>query len=184
MTVEEFLAFLDGRSSDERWELIDGVPSMTVGGTLARARISGNIDRLLAPAAEKRGCMSLRGFLVEANEISSFEPDVMVRCGEMEDASRRANDPVVVFEVLSPSTMRTDRVLKFERYRAIPSLQQIVFIYQDSVRIESWLRQQGDWREEPILLLKLDDSLAVPVLGAWLPLTEIYSGVRPGLYVE
>ena len=157
---------------------------MVTGGTFAHARISGNIDRLLAPAAERRGCMSLRGFLVEANEVSSFEPDVMVRCGEMEDTSRRAYDSIVVFEVLSPSTMRTDRVLKFERYRAIPTLQQITFVYQDSVRVESWLRQHGDWREEPVLLLKLEDSLAIPVLGASLPVTDIYAGVRPGLYLE
>lgn len=184
MTVEDFLAFLDRRSSGERWELIDGVPMMMVGGTLAHARIAGNVDRLLAPAAEKRGCMSLRGFLVEASETSSFEPDVMVRCGDMEDMSRRAADPQIVFEVLSPSTMRIDRVLKFERYRAIPSLQQIVFIYQDSIRVESWLRQHGDWREEPVLLLKLEDSLAVPVLGASLPLADVYANVRPGLYVE
>jgi len=184
MTVEDFLAFLDQRSTDERWELIDGVPLMMTGGTFAHARIGGNIDRLLAPAAEKRGCMSLRGFLVEANEISSFEPDVMVRCGEIENTTRRAHDPIVVFEVLSPSTMRTDRVLKFERYRAIPSLQQIVFVYQDSVRIESWLRQHGDWREEPVLFLMLEDSLAIPILGASLPLADIYAGMRPGPYVE
>jgi hypothetical protein len=80
--------------------------------------------------------------------------------------------------------MRTDRVLKFERYRAIPTLQQIAFVYQDSVRVESWLRQHGDWREEPVLLLKLEDSLAIPVLGASLPMTDIYAGVRPGVYLE
>ena len=104
MTVEGFLAFLDQRSGDEKWELIDGVPLMITGGTLHHARIGGNIDRLLGPAAERRGCMSLRGFLVEANEISSFEPDVMVRCGNLDGRSRRAQDPVIVFEVLSPST--------------------------------------------------------------------------------
>lgn len=181
MTIEGFLDFLDGRPAEEHWELIDGTPLMMVGGTLAHARISGNIDRLLAPAAERRGCMSLRGFLVEAGRTSGFEPDVMVRCGEMADESRRAPDPVVVVEVLSPSTMRTDRVLKFERYRTIPALQQIVFVYQDSVRVESWLREHGDWREEPVLLLALDDSLAVPAVGASLPLAAIYASVRPGL---
>jgi Uma2 family endonuclease len=60
MTIEDFLAFLDRRSSDERWESIDGVPFMMTGGALAHARIGGNIDRLLAPAAEKRGCMAPR----------------------------------------------------------------------------------------------------------------------------
>lgn len=184
MTVEGFLAFLDQRSGDEKWELIDGVPLMMTGGTLHRARIGGNIDRLLGPAAERRGCMSLRGFLVEANEISSFEPDVMVRCGNLDGRSRRAQDPVIVFEVLSPSTMRTDRVLKFERYRAIPTVRQIVFVYQDSVRIESWLRQHDDWREAPVLLLRPEDSLAVPILGASLALADIYAGVRPGLHPD
>lgn len=178
MSVDAFLGFLDGCPPDERWELIDGVPRMTTGGTLAHARIGGNIDRLLAPFAQRRGCESLRGLLVEASKTSSFEPDVMVRCGDMAEASRRAPNPVVVVEVLSPSTMRVDRVLKFERYRAIPTLHQIVFVYQDSVRVESWLREGGDWREEPVLLLQLEDSLAVPVLGASLSVADIYAGVR------
>ena len=80
--------------------------------------------------------------------------------------------------------LRTDRVLKFERYRAIPTLRQIVFVYQDSIRIESWLRQHDDWREAPVLLLRPEDSLAVPILGASLALADIYAGVRPGLYPD
>jgi Uma2 family endonuclease len=108
----------------------------------------------------------------------------MVRCGNLDGRSRQAQDPVIVFEVLSPSTMRTDRVLKFERYRAIPTLRQIVFVYQDSIRIESWLRQHDDWREAPVLLLRPEDSLPVPILGASLALADIYAGVRPGLHAD
>ena len=47
------------------------------------------------------------------------------------------------------------------------------------MRIESWLREQGEWINEPVLLLTLDDRLTIPVLGASLPLTDLYDGVRP-----
>jgi hypothetical protein len=58
-------------------------------------------------------------------------------------------------------------------------VQQIVFVYQDSVRVESWLRQQGDWMNEPVLLLTPEDQLAFPVLGASLLLADVYDGLRP-----
>jgi hypothetical protein len=173
MTVEGFLAFLDQRSGDEKWELIDGVPLMMMGGTLHRARIGGNIDRLLGPAAERRGCMSLRGFL-------RSKRDLELRAGR-DGPVRQPGWPK------SPGAGPGDRVrgaVKFERYRAIPTLRQIVFVYQDSIRIESWLRQHDDWREAPVLLLRPEDSLPVPILGASLALADIYAGVRPGLYPD
>jgi Uma2 family endonuclease len=179
MTVEEFLVFIDGRSSDENWELIEGAPMMMTGGTLAHARIAGNIDSALRPAARRRGCESLRNVLVQAAEGSAFEPDVMVRCGPQDGTTRTTDDAAIVVEVLSRSTMRRDRVLKFERYRAMPTMQQIVFVYQDSVRVESWLREHGDWLNEPVLITSLEDSLALPSLGGSLPLEQIYEGVTP-----
>jgi len=75
----------------------------------------------------------MRGFLAQANNHAAFEPDVVIRCGPTNPRSRAATDPVVVFEVLSPSTMRYDRGTKLERYREIASLKQIVLVYQDSI---------------------------------------------------
>jgi Uma2 family endonuclease len=172
MTVDEFLRFIDSKPEREnqKWELHDGAPVMMVGGTAAHAIIAGNIDRALFPQARERGCEVMRGFLASAGDRSAFEPDVVVRCGPMNPQNRYAADPVVVFEVLSPSTMRYDRGIKLEGYRGIPSLRQIVFIYQDSIRLESWSRDGGDWAEEPVILLSIDEALPIPALATELPL--------------
>ena len=121
----------------------------------------------------------MTSFFIRVSDENAFEPDLLVVCGPLQRDSQFTTEPVVAIEVLSRSTMRVDRVLKFERYRTLPSLQQIVFVYQDSVRLESWLRQHGEWMAEPVLLVRRDDKLAVPVLGAWLPIEEVYAGVTP-----
>ena len=179
MNVEGFLAFLDARPREEHWELHDGSPRLMVGGTARHSIIAGNIDRALFAAARARGCQVMRDFLVEADDFSAFDPDVMIRCGPLDGEARKTADPSVVFEVHSPSTMRYDRGFKFDRYQAIASLEQIVFVYQDSYRVESWLRRDTNWAERPIVLTRLDDSLAVPVIGASLAMTEIYLDVTP-----
>ena len=179
LNIEAFLAFADRQSPDEHWELHDGVPRLMVGGTARHARIAGNIDHALFATARARGCEVFRDFLLEANEFNAFEPDVMIRCGGIDDRVRRTADPVVVFEVHSPSTMGIDRGLKFDRYRAIPSLQQIVFVYQDSYRVEAWTRQDGEWEEEPTVLTAIDVSLQIPAIGTSLAMSDIYLDVTP-----
>ena len=176
MTVDDFLSFLDSKPEREsqKWELHDGVPKLMIGGTAAHAMIAGNIDRALFAQARDKGCEVMRGFLAQASDYAAFEPDVVIRCGPTDPRSRAATDAVVVFEVLSPSTMRYDRGIKLERYREIPSLKQIVLVYQDSIRLEAWLREGEDWAEEPIILLSLEEALPVPALQTELPLSIIY----------
>jgi hypothetical protein len=62
--------------------------------------------------------------------------------------------------------MSLDRGYKFEQYANIPTLQQIVFVYQDEYRIESWARAEPKWsldifheREAALPLLRIDGSL-------------------------
>jgi len=75
--------------------------------------------------------------------------------------------------------MHFDRSEKARRYRAIASLQQLVFVYQDSVRVESWLRQDEGWSRAPKVLVDREDSLALPSLAASLPLQAIYADIVP-----
>jgi Uma2 family endonuclease len=183
MTVDDFLRFVDAkpRRAEERWELHDGAPLMMVGGTAAHPMIAGNIDRALFPRARERGCELMRGFLAKAGDHWAFEPDVVIRCGPTNLQGRYAADAVIVFEVLSPSTMRYDRGIKLEHYREIASLRQIVFVYQDSIRIESWLREGEHWRDEPSILLSAEEALSLPALETDLPVAAIYDRVLDAL---
>lgn len=180
---DDFLALLDARPG-ERWELIDGVPLMMVGGTLRHARIQRNLLRALADRARAKGCEAIGSDMFVASSASDFlaAPDVFVRCGPADETARFVTDPTVVVEVLSPSTMRLDRGAKFEQYRAMPSVEQILLVYQDQIRVESWTRTGSpDEAEGETFAVSVATSLAaavaLPGLGADLPLAAVYDGV-------
>jgi Uma2 family endonuclease len=181
MTVEEFLAFVD-RRPDERYELIDGQPVMMAGVTIRHADIVGNIFASLRPASRSKGCRAVASDVLTGKsfkESFAAAPDVMVICEKVNELDRLATKPAIVVEVLSKSTMWRDRGVKFEAYKAIPSLTQIVFVYQDQVRVESWTRADGpdidgdDWALDTAI--RLSDSVTFVAIGHELPASEIYA---------
>lgn len=180
MTSQEFLAFVDAHPR-EKWELIDGRPVAMGGAVLRHALLGGNIAEALGPLARAKGCRVLRDMFLRAaaNDSQIFDPDVMIRCGPLDDQRARIlDDAAVVFEVLSPSTMAYDRGVKLEAYLATPSMRQVVIVYPGEVRVEAWLREDGGaWIEEPLVLKALDAALPVPVIETGLPLEAIYEGV-------
>lgn len=178
LDCEEFLHFIDRLPGPENWELHDGQPYMMTGGTLAHAMIAGNIDAALRGLAKPKGCQTLRDMLVRIGPKTAFGPDVVVRCGPLSRRERYVPDPVVVFEVLSRSTMRIDRGYKLEGYRTVDSLRQFALVYQDAVRVESWTRlPTGEWLEEPDVIQERADSLRIARLGCALSVADVYDGV-------
>lgn len=176
----QFTKWLDDRPG-ERWELHDGVPRAMVGSTFGHAAIASNMLASLKPLADRRRCRAVSGFLVQAAADAVYEPDLLVVCEPPDRTSRSTDSPTIVFEVLSPSTMHFDRSENARRYRAIASLRQLVFVYQDSVRVESWLREDEGWSQEPAVLIRLDQSLAMPAIAGSLPLSAIYADLAmPG----
>jgi Uma2 family endonuclease len=84
------------------------------------------------------------------------------------------NDPVVVFEVLSPSTASVDHVVKNQEYRDTPSIQRYVMLEQDFVGGIMFARVGDDWLGH---VLGSDAVLAMPEIGIELPLAELYEGL-------
>jgi Uma2 family endonuclease len=85
-------------------------------------------------------------------------------------------NPTVIVEVLSPSTEKNDRVVKFAHYRRMPSVKEYLLIAQDSVRLEQYVRQSdGRW------LLSEYSDLAVTAeiqsVGCELPMKNVYDKV-------
>jgi Uma2 family endonuclease len=62
-------------------------------------------------------------------------------------------NPRVIIEVLSDSTEKYDRGVKFDHYRKIPTLQEFVLVSQDRVLIERYVRQAETW-----ILTVFDDA--------------------------
>ncbi|RYY18192.1 MAG: Uma2 family endonuclease [Cytophagaceae bacterium] len=101
-------------------------------------------------------------------------PDVVVSC---DPADRHdpylLRQPVLIAEILSPSTADYDRTTKFENYQQMPSLRHYLLIWQSAWIVEWFQRDKaGQWIYT--LLTGPDSVLAIPDLGLVLPLRELY----------
>ena len=111
-------------------------------------------------------------------EISYLYPDVIVVCGEPrfeDDTFDTLLNPIVVIEVLSPSTAAYDRGEKFESYKQLASLQEYILISQDSVRVEHYCRRETQWNRNT--LEHLEDILSLASIECEVPLRAIYRRV-------
>ncbi len=184
VTIAEFDAYLDRQGEDARlFELIDGAIVMMTGPTLRHERIVVRIGGRLSLAMEKRGCESFQGGThvqrdAESNALDKPKPDIVVRCGPGDQATDRRNyitDPLVVIEVLSPSTMDYDRGPKLNFYKSLETIQHIVFVYQEEMRLEHYKPAADGWDIE--VLTKPDDVLSLTTIAFKISAAEAYSGV-------
>ena len=112
--------------------------------------------------------------------VSYLYPDVIVVCGEQrfeDDTFDTLLNPIVVIEVLSPSTAAYDRGEKFEYYKQLASLQEYLLISQDSVRVEHYCRQETQWFHNTFQ--RLEDVLLLASIECEVPLRAIYRRVMP-----
>ena len=121
------------------------------GGTEAHNLLAGNSHATLHAQLRRRPCKTYTSdqrIKVVATGLHTY-PDVTVVCGQPQFIDRPRQtliNPTVIIEVLSPSTERYDRGMKFQNYRTIPSLQDYLLISQNDHHIEHYMRQEnGEW---------------------------------------
>ena len=103
-------------------------------------------------------------------------PEAVVTCSEIAGRDRLVPNPVIVFEVVSPSSVRTDQVIKLREYYAVPSVKRYVVVEQDGAALTVHARQQDEpWTTTPLVA---GDVLALPEIGIELPVDALYDGVR------
>ena len=116
---------------------------------------------------------------VKISETLYTYPDIVIVCGEPQIEKKRGENllnPVVLVEVLSPSTEKFDRGDKAQLYRSMPSLKEYVLIAQDKPYIEHYIRQEnGGWLYTEIS--EMSDSLKFPTIECEVSLSEIYAKV-------
>jgi Uma2 family endonuclease len=107
-------------------------------------------------------------------------PDVVVVCGkpQLEDDERDILlNPIVIVEVLSPSTEGYDRGTKFEHYRTIDSLSDYLLVAQDKIHVEHYVRQSDrSWLFSEFKSFK--DKFQIQSINCELSLDEIYEKVE------
>lgn len=177
ITVDEFVAGLEGR--EERLELIDGRIVAMTGGTVASFQVAGNIFGHLFQRLRGGRCRPFGdGMLVSIDETTAFAPDVMVVCRPLDPQERYVRAPVVVIEVLLPSTERLARGVKWLAYQSLPSLRHYLLVAQDRAQVEVYSRGDGvPWVYEA-LHGDLGMEVPLPAIGVTLSLAEIYEGVE------
>ena len=175
-TLDAFLAWEERQA--ERFERVGGVVRMMSGGTAAHDRIALNI------AAELRG--RLRGtacaphgsnLKVVSPHGDAMYPDAFGRCGPIAPTATVVDDPVIVFEVLSPGTAPHDLTRKRLAYKTIASLRLIVYVHPDRPRIDL-VRRQADGRwDDDAPVESLDGVLELPEIASQLAMADVYDGV-------
>src|SRR5512135_3861110 len=116
MTLAEFLLWEEQQPT--RFEF-DGFHAIAMtGGTVAHNRIMRRLHRLLEQSLERTPCEPFGPDVKIIVDGRVRYPDAVVSCTSQPDRSQVIENPVVVFEVLSDSTSRTDRIEKVREYQA------------------------------------------------------------------
>ena len=131
MTAEAFLAWAT-RQPQERYELAAGEVVRMAAERAGHARTKLRVARLLESAVRPSGlaCEVFGdGMAVLVDERTVYEPDAMLRCGvRLDDDAVIVTDPVLVVEVVSPSSASIDTGAKLADYFRIPSVQHYLIV--------------------------------------------------------
>jgi Uma2 family endonuclease len=150
MTLAEFLEWDDG--TDRRYELLDGLPVMMAPSLEAHggvaAALAAEIRARLRPPWRIIG---RAGMLILHRADTYYIADLVVTCAPREPGRRMVVEPVLVVEVLSPSTGQVDRWRKVADYRTIQSVREILVIFSDERRIALQRRTPDGWRVDDLI---------------------------------
>ena len=172
MTLAEFLDWEE--QQPVRHEFDGFGPVAMTGGTYGHSTIQRNLAFALTGRLRGKPCQFQGSDLkIQVGDGHIRYPDGMVVCSPVDRTATVVHEPVVVFEVLSPSTAAKDRIVKAREYQATPSIRRYVMLEQDSVGATVYARSGETWTHE---ILVADSILALPEIGVSLPLAELYEG--------
>ena len=179
VAIEAFDRFVDAQADTAQFELVEGVIVMMTNPTETHEQIAGNIGAPLKLAMDARNCRTYQGGMRvqrsdDKSEINKTKPAVVVRCG----AAGRGDfitDPLVIVEVLSPSTIDVDRGPKLDFYKSLPTVRHIALVYQDQMRVEHYRRSEHGFEFE--VLTAASDTLTLEAVEFRIGLSNVYFGV-------
>ena len=175
-SAEEYL--LLERNSSSKSEFVYGQIYNMAGASEQHISINTNLTRVIGNQLRGTGC---RVFSNEMKVRTAPEglfsyPDLTIVCG-----ARKYHDtvkdvllnPVVLIEILSPSTESYDAGAKFQMYKELDSLREYMLVSQSEPRIELFTRQEnGLWL--PTLAEELEATITLSSVVVALPLAEVY----------
>jgi Uma2 family endonuclease len=180
ITPQEYLT--RERQATSKSEYLNGQVFAMAGASPQHAILSKNLVVALDPQIWRKGCQVYGSDMrvrVESTNLYTY-PDVSVVCGKAQFDAKDLDvllNPVLIAEVLSPTTERYDRVGKFSMYSGITSLREYVLVSQSSVKVERYLRRPGgQWLLTEAL--RLQDSIKLASVPAVLKLRDLYRQIE------
>jgi Uma2 family endonuclease len=143
----------------ERWEFIDGQPRLMAPASMKHSIIKANAFAALRTALAGTRCTALvDGPQILTDEISAI-PDVVVTGSPIDLSTPVIAEPVIIVEVMSPSSEADDAGRKWSSYPKIPSLKHYLVLSQDERVVQVHSRSGDLWRERFIssAAIELDD---------------------------
>ncbi len=174
-TPDEYLDW--ERLQPEKHEFFGGEVFDMAGATFVHNQIVANVLGELRAALREKPCHVSASDLrikVPATGLYTY-PDASVVCGRPvfeDDKLDTLLNPLVLVEVLSPSTEDYDRGTKFTNYRTIPSFRDYVLVSADKVLVEYATRtDDGAWLLRDF---KAGERIAIASIGIDLVVDELY----------
>ncbi len=177
VTLDEYRAIAE--TAEERLEYCNGEIFTMSGGSHPHSRIAVNIITFLSITLRDTDFQVCNGDMriwIPEFQCGTYA-DALVINGEPEFNGTRTDEilnPLLIVEVLSPSTQGYDRGEKFRKYRSIPILSEYLLISQSEVYIEHYSKSENSdiWQFQ--ISDRLDQKITLPTLNIEIPLSEIY----------
>jgi Uma2 family endonuclease len=180
LTEAEYLEI--ERRAESRSEYFRGEMFAMAGGSPTHGLIIANLIRELGVQLKKKPCVVYPSdvrLMVSPTGLYTY-PDVMVVYGEGQFAGAAKDtltNPIVIVEVLSPTTEGYDRGRKFDHYGTLPSLAEYLTVSQEEPHVHQFSRQpENRWLLTEFT--RLDQEIALASVECVLPLAEIYHKVE------
>lgn len=166
------------KTNEIKHEYLDGEVFAMAGGSDRHVTAALNFATILRNHVRGGPCRTYMADMKVRVEAANafFYPDVMVSC-DARDASGEYSKsyPILIVEVLSPSTTAFDRGKKFAAYRTLESLREYVLVDTDSICVEIFRRDaDGHWVLYPYAA---SEEVELQSVGLKMPIDEIYEDV-------
>ena len=111
-------------------------------------------------------------------EESFRYPDLFVTAEPQQTAEARyiKRKPVLIVEVVSEGSEKTDYIDKLIEYTTIPSLLYYLIIEPETVLVTICMREGDDWVSHKYT--SLDDTIQLPKLDSALPMSALYKNIK------
>jgi len=174
-TQDEFCTW--AATKEGRYEFDGFRPVAMTAGTVGHAVIIRNLARALDQRLRGGTCQPLGPEAGVATVGTAVRyPDALVTCAKLDNNALTVPGVVDVFEVLSASTSRTDRIIKVREYAAVASIRRYVILESTSVGLTVLERNRPDeaWR---VTTLTTGEILGMPQIDIEVPIAEFYEDV-------